>query len=189
MLTQNRRCSAQSLGVLVSVRFLHIFPFHSPFLLWPLRLWRTVFVFLCQALFRLLVDKIIVGVRPSVCGYGKDSAFALRDFGARIFTGEGGLRGLCLSSPWFWCSMLFAECDPFDVQLQHHRFGPRLSWRSSERPVTSTRNWRNCTFLAQISNGAQISRQVVCRVSVGQKSELRAHQMAVPGQRRTENPR
>ena len=122
-------------------------------------------------------------MRPSVCGYDKDSAFTLRDFGAPIFTG-GGWRGLCLSSPWFWCSMVSAKCDPFDVQLQHHRFGPRLSFRSSERPVNSTRNWRNCTFLDQISNGAQISRQVVCRVS-GQKSELRAHQMVVPGQRRT----
>ena len=47
-------------------------------------------MFLCQALFRLRVDEIIVGVRPSVCGYGKDSAFPLRDFGARMFTGKGG---------------------------------------------------------------------------------------------------
>ena len=83
--------------------------------------------------------------------------------------------------------MLFAGCDPFCawrrtsevsrrrllcllyVQLQQHRFGPRISMRSSERPVTSMRKWRNCTFLAQSSSGAQITRQVVCRVSVGQK--------------------
>ena len=72
-------------------------------------------------------DETTDGVRPSVFGYGKDSAFALRDFGARIFTG-GAWRGLRLSSPLFLCSMLFAECDPLDVQLQHHRFGPRLSF-------------------------------------------------------------
>ena len=69
------------------------------------------------------IDVMIVGMRASVCGYGKDSAFALRDFGARVFTGEGdedcasALRGS-------GARMLFAACDPFYGQLQHHRFGP-----------------------------------------------------------------
>ena len=36
------------------------------------------------------IDVMIVGMRASVCGYGKDSAFALRDSGARVSTGEGG---------------------------------------------------------------------------------------------------
>ena len=35
------------------------------------------------------IDVMIVGMRASVCGYVKDSAFALRDSGARVFTGEG----------------------------------------------------------------------------------------------------
>ena len=35
------------------------------------------------------IDVMIVGMRASVCGYGKDSAFALRDSGDRVFTGEG----------------------------------------------------------------------------------------------------
>ena len=35
------------------------------------------------------VDVMIVGMRASVCGYGKDSAFALRDSGAPMFTGKG----------------------------------------------------------------------------------------------------
>ena len=147
-------------------------------------------------------DVIIVGMRASVCGYGKDSAFALRDSGARMFTGEGdedcasALRGsgalCCLPNvtPSARCRRTLegSRRPPLcllNAQLQHHRFGPRLSLRSSERPVTSTRNWRNCTFLAQSSNGAQITRQVVCRVSVGQKSELRAHQLAPPGVPRT----
>ena len=141
------------------------------------------------------IDVLIVGMRASVCGYGKDS-------GARMFTGEGdedcasALRGsgalCCLPNvtPYAPCRRtLEGSRRPLlcllNVQLQHHRFGPRLSLRSSERPVTSTRNWRNCTFLAESSSGAQITRQVVCRVSVGQKSELRAHQMAPPGVPRT----
>ena len=35
------------------------------------------------------IGVLIVGIRASVCGYGKDSAFALRDSGANVFTGEG----------------------------------------------------------------------------------------------------
>ena len=170
MLTQNRKCSAQSLGVLVSVRFLHIFPFHSPFLLWPLRLWRTVFVFLCQALFRLRVDVMIVGVRASVCGYGKDSAFALRDFGARIFTG-GGWRGLCLSSPWSWCSMLSAECD-------HLRRATSTSslWTTIDFSFIG----KTCHF------DEKLAKLHISRSNQQWCADLPAG--GVPGQRRTENP-
>ena len=44
---------------------------------------------ICNDGFLRAIDVLIVGMRASVCGYGKDSAFALRDSGASVFTGEG----------------------------------------------------------------------------------------------------
>ena len=51
------------------------------------------------------IDVMIVRMRASVCGYGKDSAFALRDSGAREFTGQGD-EDCTSSSPLSWCSMI-----------------------------------------------------------------------------------
>ena len=129
-------------------------------------------------------DEIIVGVRPSVCGYGKDSAFAFRDFGARIFTGGGGedcasaLRG----SGALCC---LPNVTPSDVQLQHHRFGPRaiefsfigktchfdeklakffksaMVRRSPGRLCAGSASDKNPTLRAQL--------KWLCRVSVGLK--------------------
>ena len=149
-------------------------------------------------IFYVKVDSTVtISDKPALlCGYSKNCASAL--------CGPG------------WCSYVVCRYGPFCALQEYFEgvkassslftqratstssLGPRVSLRSSKTPDSSTtkstsrrslsmRKWRNFTILARSSCGAEITKQVVCWVSVGQKKKptLGAHQMAPPGQPRT----